>query len=56
MWIGGGHFGARHLIRNPLVDSAGDPMLRAIRHFFVIGHPLGANVNEWVEVVVVESE
>ena len=32
---------------------AGDTMLRAIRDFFVIGHPLGAN---WVEVVAAKTE
>jgi hypothetical protein len=32
-------------------------MLRAIRNFFVIiGHPLGANVNEWVEVLAAGAE
>ncbi len=35
---------------------AGDTMLRAIRDFFVIGHILRANMNEWVEVVAAEAE
>jgi len=56
VWIGGGCLRARPPIRNPLVDGAGDTMLRAIRDFFVIGHILRANMNEWVEVVAAEAE
>lgn len=40
---------------NPLVNGAWDPMLCAIRNFFVIGHPFGAIVNEWVEFIVTEA-
>ena len=56
MWIGSGCLGARLPICNPLVDGARDTMLRMIRNFFVIGHPLVANMNEWVEVVATETE
>lgn len=48
--------GARLPIRNPLVDGVWDAMLCAIRGFFVVGHILGVDVNEWVEVVAVETE
>ena len=43
-------------IRNPLVDGVRDAMLCAVRNFFVIGHLLSANMNEWVEVVAAEAE
>jgi len=56
VWIGGRCLGARLPIRNPLVDGAGDTMLRAIRDFVVIVHILGVNMNEWVEVVAAEAE
>ena len=56
MWIGGGCLGAHLPILNPLVNGARDFMLRAIHDFFVIGHVLGADVNEWVEVVAAEAE
>ena len=48
--------GARLPIRNPLVDGVRDAMLCAIRDFFVIGHILGVDMDEWVEVVAVETE
>ena len=56
MWIGGRCLGARLPIRNPLVDGAGDTMLRAIRDLVVIVHILGVNMNEWVEIVAAEAE
>jgi len=56
MWIGGRCLGAHLSIRNPLVDGAGDAMLRTIHDFFAIGHPLGANVNERVEVLAAEAD
>ena len=56
MWIGGGCLGACLAIRNPLVDGAGDAMLRAICDFFIIGHVLGTNMDKWVEVVAAEAE
>ena len=41
--------------RNPLVDGPGDAMLCAVRNFFVIGHLLSADMNEWVEVITAEA-
>ncbi|GAC1673906.1 MAG: hypothetical protein NVS9B9_30200 [Ktedonobacteraceae bacterium] len=43
-------------IRNPLVDGVWDAMLCATCDFFVVGHILGMHMNEWVEVVAVETE
>jgi hypothetical protein len=56
VWIGGGCLGAQLLIRYPLVDGAGDSMLRAISNFLSIGHPLSANMNEWIEVIAAGAE
>ena len=56
LWIGSGCLGACLPLRNPLVDGAGDTMLHTIRDFFVIGHVLGLNMNEWVEVVAAETK
>lgn len=39
-----------------LVDGAGDSMLHTIHDFFIIGHPLGVNMNKWVEFVATEAE
>src|ERR1700678_2452056 len=46
LWIGGGCLGAYLSICNPLVDGAGDTMLRTVCDLFVIGHVLGTNMNE----------
>ena len=43
-------------IHNPLVDGVRDAMLCAIRDFFVIGHLISANMNEWVEIIIAEAE
>ena len=45
------------LIRNPLVDGAGDAMIGAVRDFLVIGHLLNTtNMSEWVEVIATEAD
>jgi hypothetical protein len=56
VWIGGGCLSAHLPVCNPLVDGAGDAMSQAIHEFVGIGHPPGANINEWVEVVAAEAE
>lgn len=42
-------------IRYPLVDGAWDTMHHAIQNLFIIGHPPGAIVNEWIEIIVAEA-
>jgi len=45
----------RLLIRNPLVDGAGDTMLCAVCGFFIIGHLFSASMSEWVEIIGAEA-
>jgi hypothetical protein len=56
VWISGGCLGMCLPIRNPHVDGVWDAMLCAARDFFIIGHLLNANMNEWVEVIAAEAE
>ena len=56
VWISSGCLGMHLLIRNPLVNGAGDAMLCAVCDFFVISHLLSANMNEWIEAIATEAE
>jgi hypothetical protein len=51
VWVSDGCLGARLRICNPHFNGVGDIIFCTIRDFFIIGHLLGANMNEWVEVV-----
>ena len=56
VWISCGCLGVCLLIQHPLVNGAGDAMLRAICSFLVMGHLLCANMDEWIKVLAAEAE